>query len=238
MITPNANLTKRISTMAALIAVLVLGAACQTIRPTGPPSGDTPVVFVHGWNGNETLWDTAVEQFHDAGYTTGDITVVYYDSSISAVEASAILATEVDHLRDNTGHDRVDIVSHSLGSMVTRHCIELGGCADKVDHWMSLAGADNGTSIAGLCAALQPSCADMAGQTSTIADLQAAWGQIAEQGVQVEVQWSANDGVILPATNSQNPAPAVNVEVDSALGHNDLPADPGVLSETIAFFDR
>jgi len=228
---------KRVTTIAALIAVLVLGTACETIRPTGTPSGNTPVVFVHGWNANETLWDTAVEQFHDAGYTTGDITVLYYDSSISAQEASAILATEVDHLLDYTGQASVDIVSHSFGSMVTRYCIELGDCAGKVDHWMSLAGADNGTSFASLCAFFQASCADMAGQTTTIADLQANWPQIAAQGVQVEVQWSANDGVIIPATNSQNPAPATNVEVSSTLAHNDLPADPGVLAETIAFFD-
>jgi triacylglycerol lipase len=228
---------KRIPTMAALTAVLVLGAACETIRPTGTPSGRTPVVFVHGWNGSETLWDTAVDQFHDAGYTTGDITVLYYDSSISAQDASVVLAAEVDHLRDYTGQATVDIVSHSYGSMVTRYCIELGGCAGKVDNWMSLAGADNGTAIAGLCAFFQASCADMAGQTTTIADLQAAWPQIAAQGVQVEVQWSANDGVIIPATNSQNPAPAINLEVDGALGHNDLPADPGVLAETIDFFN-
>jgi triacylglycerol esterase/lipase EstA (alpha/beta hydrolase family) len=228
---------KRISTVAALLVLLVLGAACQTIRPTGTPSGNTPVVFVHGWNGDETLWNTAVEEFHAAGYSTGDITVVYYDSSRPAAEAAATLAAEVDHLRDYTGQDKVDIVSHSYGSMVTRYCIELGGCAGKVEHWMSLAGADNGTAIAALCAFFQPSCADMAGQTSTIAQLQAAWPQITAQGVQVEVQWTANDGVIIPATNSQNPAPATNVEVDSTLTHNDLPSDPDVLAETIDFFD-
>jgi pimeloyl-ACP methyl ester carboxylesterase len=228
---------KRISTAAALIVLLVLGTACQTIRPTGTPSGRTPVVFVHGWNADETLWNTAVEQFHDAGYTTGDITVLYYDSSKAANEVAALLAAEVDHLRAYTGQAQVDIVSHSYGSMVTRYCIELGGCAGKVDHWMSLAGADNGTSVAGFCAFFSASCADMSGQTSTIADLQAAWPQIAAQGVEVEVQWSVNDGVIVPATNSQNPAPATNVEVSASLAHNDLPADAGVLAETVRFFD-
>ncbi len=72
---------------------------------------------------------------------------------------------------------------------------------------MSLAGADNGTTTADLCAGFEASCADMAGQTSTIANLQSAWAQIAKQGVHVEVQWSANDGVIVPASNSENPRP-------------------------------
>jgi triacylglycerol lipase len=229
---------KRLITAVSLVALVLTCAACQTIRPTGTPSGRTPVVFVHGWNGSETMWDTAVAQFEAAGYSTGDITLLYYDSSLSAQDASALLATEVDHLRSYTGSGKVDIVSHSYGSMVTRRCIELGGCAGKVDHWMSLAGADNGTSLAGLCAGFQPSCADMSGQSPTVSQLQAAWGQIGAQGVQVEVQWSANDGVIIPATNSKNPAPAVNVEVSSTLSHNQLPTDGGVIAETIAFFGR
>lgn len=226
---------KRLFLIASVMALVVVAGACETIRPSGPPSDRTPVVLVHGWNADETMWEPAVSAFESEGYTSGDITVLYYDSGLSAQEAAATLATEVDHLRSYTGQDEVDIVSHSYGSMVTRHCIELGSCAGKVDHWMSLAGADNGTLLAILCAEFQASCADMSGQTSTIADLQAAWPQISEQGVKVQVQWSANDGVIIPATNSQNPSPAVNVEVDSSLSHNDIPRDPGVLAATIGF---
>lgn len=137
---------KRLLTAGLLAALMVIGASCQTIRPTGAPSGRTPVVFVHGWSANETMWDTAVGAFRAAGYTTGDITVLYYDSSLSAESAAATLAAEVDHLRSYTGAAKVDVVSHSFGSMVTRSCIELGACAGKISHWMSLAGADNGTS--------------------------------------------------------------------------------------------
>ena len=223
---------------ASVTALLLVATACETIRPTGPRSNHTPVVFVHGWNANETMWNTAVSTFKASGYTSGDITVLYYDSSQSAQAAAAKLAEEVDYLRTYTGQAKVDIVSHSFGSMVTRYCIELGSCGGKVKHWMSLAGADNGTSFALLCSFFQASCADMAGQTTTIADLQAAWPQIAAQGVKVEVQWSANDGVIIPAANSKNPAPAVNVEVASSLGHNVIPTDPGVLTETMSFFTR
>jgi triacylglycerol lipase len=227
---------RRLLLAAAVAALLLAGTACQTIRPTGPPSTHTPVIFVHGWNSNESMWDTARATFQAAGYTSGDITVLYYDSGQSAQTAAATLAAEVDHLRSYTGQSKVDIVSHSLGSMVTRYCIELGSCAGKVDHWMSLAGADNGTSLALLCAGFQASCADMAGQTPTIANLQAAWSEISAQGVDVEVQWSPNDGVIIPATNSQNPPPAINVQLDGSLAHLEIPDDPGVLAETIDFF--
>jgi triacylglycerol lipase len=225
--------------LAASVTVLLLGAgACQTIRPTGTPSAHNPVIFVHGWSANETMWDTAVATFEAAGYRSGDITVLFYDSGQSAHDAAATLAAEVDHLRSYTGKAKVDIVSHSLGSMVTRYCIELGSCAGKVGHWMSLAGADNGTAFAAICAPFQASCADMSGQTPTIANLQSAWPQITTQQVKVEVQWSSGDGVIIPAANSKNPAPATNVELASSLSHNAIPNDPGVLAETIAFFAR
>jgi hypothetical protein len=44
--------------------------------------------------------------------------------------------------------------------------------------------------------------------------------------------------VIIPATNSKEPAPATNVEVNSSLAHNQIPNDPTVLAEAIAFFGR
>jgi triacylglycerol lipase len=228
---------KRLGVVACAVALLVAAAGCQTVRPTGPSTGRTPVIFVHGWSSSPSMWDTAVAAFEDAGYTAGDITVLAYDSGLSAQQAAGQLATEIDHLRDYTGRAKVDVVSHSYGSMVTRYCIELGSCAGKVSHWMSLAGADNGTLFALACAAFQPSCADMAGQTSTVADLQAAWPQITVQGVEVEVQWSPNDGIIIPATNSQNPPPAANVQ-RPGLAHLDIPDDPTVLAETIDFFRR
>src|SRR5438105_2848001 len=97
----------------------LLAVACQTVRPTGAPSGRTPVIFVHGWNEDETIWKTAVASFESAGYSSGDITQIYYDSSKAASDASTSLATEVDFLRSYTGKAKVDIVSHSYGAMVT-----------------------------------------------------------------------------------------------------------------------
>ena len=219
-----------------LAAVVAIGvAACDPIRPTGTPSGRTPVMFVHGWNAQPSTWDTAVAAFKADGYTTGDIENFSYDTGLSASAAAVQLATEVDYLRTFTGKAKIDIVTHSYGSMVVKYCIEKGGCKNKIAHWMSLAGADNGTSFATICAPLQASCKDMAGQTTTVADLQAAWPQITAQAVKVEVQWSANDGTIVPAENSKEPAPAINVQLNSSLGHLAIPGDPGVINETLRF---
>lgn len=216
-------------------ALLFLAAACQTIRPMGSPSGRTPVIFVHGYAGDETVWNAAVQQFEAAGYAPGDITVISYDTNKSAHDAAVDLATEVDYLRNYTGKSKVDVVSHSYGSMVTKYCIELGSCSGKVSHWVSLAGADNGTSTSALCTIISASCADMAGQTSTIADLQAAWPNLVNQGVKVEVQWSPTDGTINPATSSIEPTPALAVQLTGGQTHTQIPSDAGVLAEAIRF---
>ena len=228
----------RRAALAALVAALVVAVtACgPTVRPTGAPSGKTPVIFVHGYTESPSMWDTAAAAFKAAGYTAGDITEFSYDSNLAASTVATQLAAEVDHLRQFTGKAKVDIVSHSYGAMVSRYCIELGSCQGKVSHWMSLAGADNGTSIANLCAFFADSCKDMSGQTNTITQLQANWSQITTQGIKVEVQWTTNDGVIIPATASKELAPATNVEVSSSLNHLNIFTDAGVIAETIRFF--
>src|SRR4051812_30280345 len=128
---------RSIALFVAGCALMAVCAACQTIRPTGTPSGKVPVIFVHGWNEDETIWNTAVTTFEAAGYSSGDITQIYYDSTKAAKDASVTLATEVNYLRSYTGASKVDIVSHSYGAMVTKYCVESGGCAGKVAHWMS-----------------------------------------------------------------------------------------------------
>lgn len=64
---------KRFLVAASVMALLLVATACETIRPTGPRSNHTPVIFVHGWNANETMWDTAVARFKAAGYTSETI---------------------------------------------------------------------------------------------------------------------------------------------------------------------
>ena len=148
---------------------------------------------------------------------------------------ASTLATEVNKLLSFTHKSKVDIVSHSFGSMVSRYCIELGGCKGKVAEWESEAGADNGTSIARACVGFDASCRDMAGTTNTISQLQANWNQITSQGIKVQVQWSPSDGVIMPATNSQEPAPAQNIQLGGGITHLQIPGNAGVI-QTMANF--
>jgi triacylglycerol lipase len=244
------------STPVAFVAVLLMAAAvaCTTVPPSGAASGRNPVVLVHGYIEGNVIWGTVQSRLKQAGYQAGDITNFAYDTTgagaaSSAPTAAAKLATAVDaalahaHANGNPQADKVDIISHSYGGMVSRYCIEIGACAGKVDHWVSLAGADGGTTIAVLPQLFgQGSGAAMAPNSATVQLLKAPdnVAKLVNQGVKVRVFWSPNDGVINPAQNSQwpnpeHPDPAANVEVAGTITHLNIFNDAGVITQTIAF---
>jgi triacylglycerol lipase len=211
--------------VAAVVAIFVAGAAAcntPTVKPSGQASTHTPVVFVHGWFEGNTIWGTYKNALTAAGYKNGDITNFGYNSTASGNNSGAAtiagqLATAVDaaiayaKANGNPGASKVDIISHSYGSMVSRYCFELGGCAGKVNKWVSVAGADGGTAIASIPAALgQGSGRDMSNNSQVVQQLKAPANvqKAINDGVQVMVLWSTTDGVINPATNSQWPSPA------------------------------
>lgn len=219
-------------------AIALVG--CTKPRPPAdpPPAGRNPVIFVHGYAENGAMWDVAVAHFTANGYTAEDLVRFDYPSTgegaVDAAGASALLATKVDEVRRATGAHRVDLVAHSLGNLVAKHCIVEGGCKRKVEHWGNIAGAQNGTEIASQCT--DPACADMLPGSALITRLQAADDQqIAAQHVKVQVHWTPNDGIIVPPEASQEPY-ADNIQVSETLDHFTIFVDTGVLDDTVEFF--
>ncbi|MBF6327835.1 esterase/lipase family protein [Nocardia transvalensis] len=125
-----------------------------------------PVVLVHG------TWENAYDDFaymsqpiHDAGYCvftfnygvanllqggglgpilpgrngTGDIR-----------DSSKQLAAFVDRVLDATGARKVNIVAHSQAGPMSRWYLKFDGGADKVDHEITFAGTNHGTTLVGI----------------------------------------------------------------------------------------
>jgi triacylglycerol lipase len=230
----------RRATIAVLGGVLLLGCTRPHPPKPDPAKGKTPVIFVHGYAESGAMWDAAVAAFTAAGYQATDLTRFDYPSqgegALDATQAAEKLAATVDTVRQASKHDRVDIVAHSLGNLVTKTCIVEGGCRNKVTHWANFAGAQNGTGLAAdptLCP--DPACTDMAPGSALITRLQAADdAQIARQRVKVQVHWSPNDGIIIPPEGSKE-AYAENIEVAGTIDHFTISNDPGVLADTLAF---
>ncbi len=125
-----------------------------------------PIVLVHG------TWVTAYETFaylsgplKDAGYCVftfnygrenvldggGLGTVLPGRSGVGDMTVSAQqVGAFVDRVLDATGARKVNIVAHSQGAPVSRWYLKFGGGADKVDHEITLAGTNHGTTLGGI----------------------------------------------------------------------------------------
>jgi triacylglycerol lipase len=219
----------RLGSLAVALTVVSGSAACT--GAAAAPSGRTPVIFVHGYLEGPANWSVAIARFRTAGYGDAELDAVRYDYVVSVTESAKTLAHEVDAVRARTGAAKVDIVSHSLGSLVTKQCIIADACAGKVAHWMSISGADNGTTVE---LGDTPSGDDVHGRSPVRAYLDAHWSDLVAQGVRVEVQWTPFDEIIRPPRNSEEPAPAVNKRV-FALDHLTIILTPAVIDEAVRF---
>ncbi|WP_256986902.1 triacylglycerol lipase [Streptomyces sp. BR123] len=170
MLTPRRNPTALLTLRAALCAVVCaafgtvllapLPAAHAAAASAVPPH--RPVVLVHGHNADPGVRGSLRTDLRAAGYTDAELFSWGYDTHRSVNEVLAgQLGAYVDRVRRQTGAERVDVVSHSFGSLVSRWYATHGGGTATVDRWVSLAGPHHGTATAWACSLWDRACRDM-----------------------------------------------------------------------------
>jgi triacylglycerol esterase/lipase EstA (alpha/beta hydrolase family) len=147
------------------------------------------------------------------------------------VTTASQLATEVKRVLAATGASKVDIVAHSMGVLSARYYLKnLGGTA-YVDHFVSTAGANHGTSLASLCAWLYTSCAEMNTGSSFLTALNS--GDETPGSVAYASYWSDCDEALNPDTTAILSG-ATNVEV-GCISHDQMNNDHGVYTQVRDF---
>ncbi|MGY4827940.1 esterase/lipase family protein [Sphaerotilaceae bacterium SBD11-9] len=178
---------KRIATLAgiALAATLTCGqAAAQT----------EPIVFVHGYSGNSSNWATMISRFTASGYPSNKLYGFNYNSFVSSDTASgAQLASYVSSVRARHGGEKVSIVAHSNGGLVSRAFRVFNGGSAQMRRFVTLGTPHLGTTTAYAC--VSPACYDMWPGSLFIL-------RLAGRGCDRSL-WSAVDGIIVPATNAR-----------------------------------
>jgi triacylglycerol lipase len=233
----------RISFIAAVVAV---GAVACTDPGGGggtpPPgggggsSGRLPVVFVHGYTadagGSMTAYMTG---FRAAGWPGGHLYEFKYPSLVAGARPAAQgLAAAVNQLLARTGQDKVDIVAHSEGNLVSETCIVLGGCAGKVRRWINLTGAQNGTNLAALAFLPNSSPTDMNPNGALVRELNSKErAALGEQGVSTIVFWTTTDTIIIPGNLARESFAVRNVQFVG--NHFTILADASIVQQAIRF---
>jgi pimeloyl-ACP methyl ester carboxylesterase len=89
----------------------------------------TPVLLVHGYGANKSNWFFLERALRDAGF--GVIHALNYNPLRAEVPRLAGACTRrARDLMDHTGTDRVHLVGHSLGGVVARYAVQLGGLTE------------------------------------------------------------------------------------------------------------
>lgn len=120
-----------------------------------------PVVLVHGTGGSQqTNWGTYVALLKNEGYCVFALTYGAPDGlpwpataigGMGNMEDSASeFATFVDGVLTATGASKVDVVGHSQGTILPAYYAKYLGGRDKIDKYVSIAPAWNGTTVAGM----------------------------------------------------------------------------------------
>ena len=228
---------------AALVA-LISAAACSDspLDPLAPSSANfarggngggrpkpkvthDPILFIHGWNASSSTWSTMVSRFKADGWTNPELANWSYNFRQSNATTASIIAQKVDSILAVTGATKVDIITHSMGTLSARYYVRNLGGDGKVDALVSLGGPNHGTTTASLC--FDISCVEMRPNSSFLTNLNSldeTWGT-----PRYGTWWTDCDEVINPhssvllngATNTQT----------SCMSHSQLHEDVGVYQQ-------
>lgn len=197
----------------------------------------TPIVLVHGIFDNRSIFTLLRRGLHRRGF--GSTYALNYSALTDDVRAvSQRLGTLIEQVCDETGHERVHVVGHSLGGLIGRYLVQRLGGDERVHTLVTLGTPHGGT----LPAHIVP--LELARQMRIDSDLIA---ELAEPAPDCRTRflafWSDIDQLVIPQSHARVDHPdlrARNVMV-RGVGHLSLPVDGRVVREiatTLALLDE
>jgi hypothetical protein len=144
-----------INKAALILLSLILILPCFTRMKISTPNskvvvqGNNPILFLHCWNGDASHWITMKKEFQNDGWSNNLLYAYTFDDpSNPSVQANTHKANQmkqwVDTILNASGAEKIDLVGHCLGALISRYYIKFLGGIDLVDDYVSLAGPHHG----------------------------------------------------------------------------------------------
>ena len=216
----------------ALIASIATGLGLAVAGPASPAlaAERNPIVFVHGYWGDDWNWSVMVDRFRSAGWSDDELFVWDYNTAQSNVTTAHQLRDYIDDVLAQTGASKVDVVTHSMGGLSSRYYLKFLGGTAHVEAWVSLGGPNHGTTAAYLC--WDPSCSEMRPGSAFLTELNA--GDESPGDVRYGTVWSSCDEIINP-DESTIISGATNHQTSGCVGHLGLLTSSEVFTLTRDF---
>jgi triacylglycerol lipase len=132
-----------------------VSAALSAARPAGffplpgaRKQGPRPIIVIHGYAMNRANFVPLAFRLSRAGL--GPIVGFEYWTLGRTAAAARQLSWFVDHVIAQTGANQVDIVGHSMGGVVGRYYVALGGGDGVVAHLVTLGSPHGGTDVSAI----------------------------------------------------------------------------------------
>ncbi|WP_306508201.1 triacylglycerol lipase [Corynebacterium sp.] len=219
-----------------------------------------PVVLLHGTSANSAEWNDLIPKLKDQGmcvwafdYGADDLTyqnAYDYMKGIADLDSSGReIAGQIEHIREVTGQDKVNLVGFSQGGLHTRTFTQLYGSAEEVNRVVTIGANFHGTSWGdratplNTAAKIAPDVVNFVGTSAGIQQLQGSsfmeeLNQLPDTapGITYTSIYSPADNTVTPNQTSELRAvPGADVaNVESApVDHGQLPHDPRVHEQII-----
>jgi hypothetical protein len=122
-------------------AMLIMGVGAADA--TAHPRHLRPIVFVHGFAGSGLQFETQAKRLASNGYPASFVEAHEYDSTFATETTDQVFArldARIARLLAATGADKVDLVAHSLGTMLSQNYLASPERAAHVAHYVNLDG--------------------------------------------------------------------------------------------------
>lgn len=107
----------------------------------------TPILLVHGIVDNHTIFDSMERALRRRGFT--DLSSFDYGLLTTDVRATALdLATAIERLVAESGYEKVHVIGHSLGGLISRYYIQRMGGHERVHTLVTLGTPHQGSALA------------------------------------------------------------------------------------------
>ncbi|MEP7157157.1 MAG: alpha/beta fold hydrolase [Betaproteobacteria bacterium] len=194
--------------------------------PIGKSDG-TPILLVHGFFSNRGMWVRFRKRLADAGL--GPVYTVTLEPMTGTIDQMVeVFAARLAEVQRETGAEKIIVVAHSMGGLVTRaHMAQAG--AGSIRQFITLGSPHHGTQLAGL--GLFKCATQMRHESpwiETLADMEEA----SPHGVPTLSIYTLNDDLVYPPESAEL-AWAENVPV-SGIGHVGLMFSEVVTQRVIA----
>ena len=194
----------------------------------------TPIVLVHGWVDNRSVFTLLSRALRRKGF--GRVVTMNYSVLTHDVHrAAGRLASLVEDLCAETGHDEVHLVGHSMGGLVARYYVQCLGGDARVHTCVTLGAPHAGTHAARLF---------VGRALSQLRPGSPLVRELAEPApgcrTRFVAYWSDIDALVMPRESARLDHPDLDVRrvLVHGVGHNSLPIDGRVVHEIATTFAK